>query len=131
MVVHELKSFHCNSKKQLKIQSYIVEDKIKVNSKNTKEQQELLEMIQNNKELREIKAKFPLVNWVFYHNSIYDLTKFFHPGGEFLIEQCKGRDVSRFLVGAYAIETSKLKPHKHSEKAFSLLEKFKIGELNE
>ena len=102
----ELKSNGCKLKSQQKIQTYMIQDQQKLIPRNSQQQQDLLDLINNQKELSEINSKYPLINWVVYHNSIYDLTHFFHPGGDFLIEQCRGRDVARFLVGAYAIETN-------------------------
>ena len=78
-------------------------------------------MIKTQKEISEIKAKYPLIKWVLFQNSVYDLTNFVHPGGDFLIEQCIGRDVTRFLIGAYSLESTKFQPYNHSENAYSLL----------
>jgi hypothetical protein len=41
----------------------------------------------------------------------------------------QGREISRFLYGAYSLEHLNGKPYKHSEYSIKLLEKLTIGKL--
>lgn len=56
----------------------------------------------------------PDIKWVIYDSAVYDVTEFEHPGGNFIIENCVGREIGRFFVGAYNLETTDLKPYAHS-----------------
>ena len=42
------------------------------------------------------------------------MTGFLHPGGDFIIDECVGREVGRFLYGAYGLESSNAKPYVHT-----------------
>ena len=69
--------------------------------------------------------------WIMLGNSVYDITEFRHPGGQFLVDKCRGRDVGRFMFGGYMLEPfSKIKGHIHSKNAMAILEEFKFGEIN-
>lgn len=53
-----------------------------------------------------------------------------HPGGKFAMEANIGRDVSKFFYGGYSLENiNKVKPHKHSNAARKLVDKYAIGYL--
>lgn len=52
----------------------------------------------------EINAAFPDILWCMLGNSVYDITDFDHPGGNWITESCRGRDVGRFMFGGYQIE---------------------------
>ena len=62
-------------------------------------------------------------------NRVYDVTTLNHPGGRVIIEHVYGRDIERFLFGAYAIELSNMSTHLHSKRARLILESFFIGEF--
>lgn len=53
---------------------------------------------------------------------VYDLSGWIHPGGTYLIQKSYGKEISRYLYGAYSIEGSKRPPYSHSAHAFNLLE---------
>ncbi|XP_034734914.1 fatty acid 2-hydroxylase [Etheostoma cragini] len=61
--------------------------------------------------------------WVLLGTRVYDVTSFLrmHPGGEALILQRSGKDVSREMEGP---------PHRHSENARRWMEQYYIGELD-
>lgn len=40
--------------------------------------------------ISKIKLKYPNLKWCMLNNSVYDLGKFDHPGGKFIIEQING-----------------------------------------
>ncbi|EGR28419.1 hypothetical protein IMG5_176050, partial [Ichthyophthirius multifiliis] len=45
---------------------------------------------------------------VLYDNKIYDIAKVNHPGGNFLMMQIKGREIGRFMYGAFGLETTNI-----------------------
>ena len=48
--------------------------------------------------------KYPDISYVIYKNAILDITKLIHPGGRYVLDFVKGREISRFIYGAYKIE---------------------------
>jgi hypothetical protein len=89
-----------------------------------------MNMLRNRCPLVEINNSLVSMNWVLYNDFVIDLGKdFLHPGGNFLIQRARGREVSQFLHGAYMIEDLKEKPHTHSGLAFKLINDNIIGSL--
>ena len=43
-------------------------------------------------------------NYVIFRNKVYDMNNFFHPGGNHIITNTLGREISRFLYGAFSLE---------------------------
>jgi hypothetical protein len=64
-----------------------------------------------------------------FNNSVVDLSGMTHPGGEAIWRAVQGREISRFIYGAYAIESTPMKPYKHSEYAMRMIEAHTIGHL--
>lgn len=64
-----------------------------------------------------------------YLNKVFDLSGFIHPGGQFLFEECRWREVSRFLLGGVGLERYSGIPWRHSTQAFSALSAHCIGDL--
>lgn len=94
------------------------------------EQINLMGMLRTRRPLIEINNHLVSMNWVIYNNFVVDLGEdFLHPGGNFIIQQAKGRETSRFLHGAYMIEDLREKPYVHSGLAFKLLNEKIIGSL--
>lgn len=60
--------------------------------------------------------------WIVHENRVYDVSAFIprHPGGQQLLVQRAGRDVSRDMEGP---------PHRHSTNARRWLQQYYIGEL--
>ena len=53
-----------------------------------------------------------------------------HPGGAFAMSANIGRDVSKYFYGGYSLENiNPVKPHKHSNAARRLIDKYSIGYL--
>jgi len=105
---------------------------IKKNTKGSNKtvHQEILRALECGKSRWDIINQYPEVKWVIYGNKVYDMTGWIHPGGNFLIEAVVGREISRFLHGAYGLESTSMQPHTHSTFALELLEEFYIGRLN-
>jgi len=49
---------------------------------------------------------YPNKKWVIFNNSVIDLTDLVHPGGQFIWEECQGREVARFIYGAFGLEST-------------------------
>ncbi|GCB61005.1 fatty acid 2-hydroxylase [Scyliorhinus torazame] len=62
--------------------------------------------------------------WIIHERRVYDVSAFIqrHPGGEQMIVQRAGRDVSRDMAGP---------PHRHSPNALRWLQQYYIGELRQ
>jgi hypothetical protein len=55
-----------------------------------------------------------------------------HPGGEFLLDFHKGKDVSKFFYGGYVLENqSGMKPYTHSNVARTIVNKIAVAKLYE
>lgn len=54
------------------------------------------------------------MDWVIVNSEVYDLSNYIHPGGNFIIQNVIGREVSRFFYGAYGLESTTIKPHLHT-----------------
>lgn len=67
--------------------------------------------------------------WVTFNEKIINLTGLTHPGGNFIWEAVKGREVSRFIYGAYGLEKHDMAPYRHSMAAFNVMEARVIGSL--
>jgi len=61
-----------------------------------------------------LEAEFNTKTWVLLNNSIINLTGLVHPGGQFIWQAVKGREVSRFIYGAYGLENSEIPAYNHS-----------------
>ena len=77
-----------------------------------------------------VKTNFPELKWASYGNHIIDMSSFLHPGGNFIIEEVWGREISRFLNGSYALETTLLTKHQHSSFAYNILNNMIIGKYD-
>ena len=62
-------------------------------------------------------------NWAIYNNYVLDLTRIIghHPGGSFVLRKNIGRDIGKFIYGAYSVEPSRMRPHTHSQYAFNAM----------
>lgn len=46
----------------------------------------------------------------------------YHPGGNFITKRMKGREIGRFMYGAFGLETSNMQGYEHSKYAYEMLE---------
>ncbi|EAS06748.2 DOMON domain protein (macronuclear) [Tetrahymena thermophila SB210] len=94
------------------------------------EHQELMRMLNDEKrEISQIKAALPNLKWVIYNQGVYDISNFVHPGGQFIINEIIGKEIGRYMIGAFPLEGYNFKPHNHSFAAIKLLKENKIGSL--
>ena len=94
----------------------------------TADQVKLLSMIQENRKIEEIQNLLPRIRWILLGNRVYDVSNLNHPGGDFLIQNCIGKEISRYFFGAHSLEINqKNPPHNHSIWAFNLLNSKFIG----
>jgi len=95
----------------------------------TSKQAALLAAINKGDSQESLIKNFPQIKWVILGNSVYDLTNWIHPGGNFIIQACVGREVGRYFYGGHALEGTKIKPHKHSAITLSQIKSCYIGEI--
>ena len=95
----------------------------------TEDHRKLLQMLNEARPTEEILNELPGLRWVILDNQVFDLGGFFHPGGNFIIEAVRGREVGRFLYGAYGAESIPGTEHKHSKRAFEVLARSYIGTI--
>jgi cytochrome b involved in lipid metabolism len=62
-----------------------------------------------------------------YKYKVYDVSRLLHPGGNSIIEKVQGEEISRYLHGAYGLESTLLPAHSHSVYAYKLLDEHYIG----
>lgn len=63
-------------------------------------------MINDNIDRHQILERYPNARYVIYQNSVYELEKFVHSGGKYIIDQVIGREVDCYLYGGYALEST-------------------------
>lgn len=68
--------------------------------------------------------------WCIFNNSIIDLQNQIHPGGQYIWKAIQGREVSRYIFGAYSLEGTSVLPYQHSKYALAMLKKLTIGTLS-
>ncbi|CAD8212378.1 unnamed protein product [Paramecium pentaurelia] len=89
----------------------------------------LIQYIEQN-EQSHIYNEFQNKLWLIFNDEIIDLTGFSHPGGQYIWECVKGREVSRFIYGGCGLEDGTAKQYPHSKNAVVLLKNHVIGSLN-
>jgi len=124
-IIHYIAEHH--KRKNLYAYSHVTEAHRESNNPIHKQ---LVLAINEGKPREEIIQDFPGIKWVLVGNSIYDLTDFTHPGGDFMIKAVIGREVTRFLYGGHALEHVNMKPYTHPAYVFQVMEKYRIGTLD-
>jgi len=81
----------------------------------------LLEYLEKGVPASQIRKLIPKINYVLYNDGAYDISNINHPGGRFIFERINGREVSRFLFGAYPLECTIMPEYKHPDYAIQLL----------
>ncbi|CAD8125991.1 unnamed protein product [Paramecium sonneborni] len=89
----------------------------------------MIQYIEQN-EQSQLQEDFKSRLWVMFNNEIIDLTEFVHPGGQYIWNKIKGREVSRFIFGGCGLEDETAKQYEHSKNALVLLQNRVIGQLN-
>ena len=93
--------------------------------------QDLLKDIKHGKSREELLTKYPTTKFVYLYNRVYDLTRFTHPGGNFMINSVIGREIGRFVHGAYHIEDIHTRINQHRSSDIAILNKYFIGEVSQ
>ncbi|CAK64487.1 unnamed protein product (macronuclear) [Paramecium tetraurelia] len=65
--------------------------------------------------------------WCIYKNQVVDLSQMIHPGGNYIWKLIQGQDVTRYILGAYTLDSLKIKTHKHSIYTLKILEQYTTG----
>jgi len=98
---------------------------------NTAMQKKLVADINSGMTTEELIRNFPRIKFAYLFNRIYDLTSFDHPGGNFIISSVKGRELGRFMYGAYSLEAMNHKKYHHTTTDMAILNRYYIGEINQ
>ena len=61
---------------------------------------------------------------------MFNISNFIHPGGKFILNQLKFRDVGRYIIGAFGIEEEDSAPWTHTNFAINYLNDCEIGKLD-
>lgn len=77
----------------------------------------------------EIIRNFPKLRYVILREAIYDISDFNHPGGQFIMDAIKGREIGRYFYGGSPVEKLDIVPHKHTAFAINYIETRYIGDL--
>ncbi|CAD8193618.1 unnamed protein product [Paramecium octaurelia] len=85
-------------------------------------------VIQN--DLQSIQRDYNDQMWFIFNNEIINLTGFVHPGGQYIWEKTKGREISRFIYGSQGLEDGSCPAFKHSDKAIQMIKQNTIGRIN-
>ena len=79
--------------------------------------------------ISELNKKYPDRNVFIFKNKVYDLGSYIHPGGQFIFQECRWREISRFMYGAVGLEMMNGDAWLHSTQAMEKLESSYIGDL--
>lgn len=90
---------------------------------------QIIQDLRSGLSIAKLKDKYPGRNIMIFQSKVYDLGSYIHPGGQFIFEECRWREVSRFLHGAVGLERFNGSQWKHSTQAFSALASCHIGDL--
>ncbi|EAR87476.1 cytochrome b5-like heme/steroid-binding domain protein (macronuclear) [Tetrahymena thermophila SB210] len=107
----------------------IEDKKLSLISKEEKIKDIVLKMNDNQCLTKEIVNQYDKTLLVIFDNGIYDIKNMYHPGGNFIIKKMKGREIGRFMYGAFGLETSNMAGYEHSKYAYDMLEQYYIGEI--
>lgn len=70
----------------------------------TEKEKELVNDIKSGMSIADLKAKYKNRNIFIFLDQVYDLGNYIHPGGQFLFQECRFREISRFMYGAVGLE---------------------------
>jgi len=75
-------------------------------------------------------AELKGMKWAMLDNKVFEFKNFNHPGGNFMMDKIIGREVGRFLYGAYGLEIPEgTKQHSHSILALRVIQDNFIGTI--
>lgn len=77
-----------------------------------------------------IIREYPNIKYLMYKYKVYDVSELLHPGGNFIIEKLLGEEISRYIHGAYGLESTKLPAYTHTVFAHKLLEEHYVGDID-
>ena len=65
-----------------------------------------MQYLNQNLSTETIKKRIPKLNFVFFNEGVYDMTGYIqHPGGNKIIGNLVGKEISRYFLGSYKLET--------------------------
>lgn len=87
-------------------------------------------MLQSNTPTRKILESYPRTPYVLFKDKLYDIGNLMHPGGNYLLEELRGEEVSRYIYGAYSYELAQCEPHRHTVYAHKMLSERFVGDVD-
>ncbi|CAD8194973.1 unnamed protein product [Paramecium pentaurelia] len=81
----------------------------------------------NNSEKDDSFVKKSSKLWCIYKNQVVDLSQMIHPGGNYIWKLIQGQDVTRYILGAYTLDSLNIQPYKHSIYTLKILEQYITG----
>ena len=117
--------------KKLKKKSWVekVKEDFKAKQEAADHHQEMLRDIRSRMSVEQLSAKYPKRNVMLYLNKVIDMDSYIHPGGQFLFEECRWKEISRYITGAAGLERFNGMRWIHSHTTFDLMKKHAIGDL--
>ncbi|CAK71902.1 unnamed protein product (macronuclear) [Paramecium tetraurelia] len=95
----------------------------------SEQQTKLLKLLQGNHPTASIIKELPQIKWVLFNSDVYDVTDYQHPGGNFIISNVNGQEISRYFYGAFQLESTTMEPYTHSQFAYQTLLKRYVGTI--
>jgi len=65
---------------------------------------DFIAMVSSGASYEEIREEFPSMKYVQFKNMVCDVDGFLHPGGNSLLQDVLGRDVSKYIYGGAYVE---------------------------
>ena len=94
------------------------------------DQKALLNLLNTGYSFHDILAQLPKIKWCLYGNKVLDVTDYIHPAGNYMIKECWGKEIGRYIFGGFALETTQwVSAHKHSKWAIDVIDSLTIGEF--
>ena len=90
----------------------------------------LIEMVSKGVDKNDIIREYPNIKYVMYKYKIYDITGLIHPGGAYIIDKVVGEEISRYIHGAYGLESTKMEAYSHTIYAQRLLDEYFVDDLD-
>jgi len=70
------------------------------------------------------------LKWAIFEDKVFAIKNFDHPGGNFILNEINGQEISRYIYGAYGLlYPPNFTQHAHTKHALQIMEKNFIGTI--
>jgi ferredoxin-NADP reductase len=93
---------------------------------------QLMTLLNSNTPLSHIRETPELkdLKWAIFEDKVFAIKNFDHPGGNFILNEINGQEISRFIYGAYGlVYPPNFTQHAHTKHALQIMEKNFIGTI--